>query len=552
MINRLRLISGLVLLVFVTHHLLNHAVGLISIAAQDAVRVVHVAVWSSAVGTTVLVAALLVHFALALRAVYVRRSLRMAGWEWAQLALGFAIPIILVEHILGTRVSEELFDMEPSYAFVQAAYWVLSPWDGVLQVTLLIIAWLHGCIGVHYWLSLKPWYRRALPMLYGGALLVPALALGGLLSAGVEVARLADDPAWIGAMLRDIRYDREASVLVGEATPIARWTLVGLIAAAFVGRWIRLAVERRRGVPELHYPGGRRVAIPAGATVLETSRGAGIPHAAVCGGRGRCSTCRVRIGRGADHLPPPEPSEARVLARIGAPPTVRLACQIRPAETLEVTPLLPSTATARDGFRRPGYLAGQERDIAILFADLRGFTRWSDGKLPFDVVYLLNRYFQAMGSAIENAGGRVDKFLGDGVMALFGLDSGSPRGCRQALTAAQGMAVELTHLNAGLGADLAEPLRMGIGIHVGPVIVGEMGHGTAKSLTAIGDPVNVASRLEGLSKEFAVQLVLSDDVARTADVDLSAFERRRIDVRGKDQPVSVRLVPDSRELPLGG
>src|SRR5690606_23643483 len=178
------------------------------------------------------------------------------------------------------------------------------------------------------------------------------------------------------------------------------------------------------GMPRLTYRDDRIIDIPPGATVLEAIRGAGIPHAAVCGGRGRCSTCRVRVGRGAEHLPPPGPDELRVLDRIGRPPQVRLACQIRPVADLEVTPLLPPTATARDGLPAPGYRHGQEREIAILFADLRGFTGLADSRLPYDVVFILNRYFDAMGRAVEQAGGRLDKFIGDGVMALFGVEAG--------------------------------------------------------------------------------------------------------------------------------
>ena len=118
-----------------------------------------------------------------------------------------------------------------------------------------------------------------------------------------------------------------------------------------------------------------------------------------------------------------------MLARIGAPPDVRLACQTRPTARSR-----RDAADAGYGWTRgrcaerdgPGH--GVEREIAVLFADLRGFTRLSEGRLPYDTVFILNRYFKAMGEAIEGAGGRVDKFIGDGIMALFGLESGAGRG----------------------------------------------------------------------------------------------------------------------------
>src|SRR5262249_55109075 len=153
--------------------------------------------------------------------------------------------------------------------------------------------------------------------------------------------------------------------------------------------------------------------------------------------------------------------------RIGAPEGVRLACQLRPQGDLRVTPLLPATAQPRDGFLRPGYLQGSEREIAILFADLRAFTRLAESRLPYDVVFLLNRYFGERGRAVETAGGRIDKFIGDGVMALFGVESGTAAGCRQALAAARLMAERLDELNRSLADDLVDPLRIGIGIHTG-------------------------------------------------------------------------------------
>ena len=135
-------------------------------------------------------------------------------------------------------------------------------------------------------------------------------------------------------------------------------------------------------------------------------------------------------------------------------------------------------------------------------------------------MFILNRYFKAMGEVIEGAGGRVDKFIGDGIMALFGLESDAAAASRAALEAARGMAQALDLLNRDLAVELEEPLRMGIGLHLGPVILGEMGHGPAASLTAIGDTVNVASRLEALTKEFACMVVVSAQLVERAGVHL--------------------------------
>jgi adenylate cyclase len=389
-----------------------------------------------------------------------------------------------------------------------------------------------------------------MPYLYAAALLIPVLALLGVAEAGREVARLAAEPGW----LRDLALKERHPDAAGTATLYRieagiLWGYAALVAGAFAARAVRAAALRRRGLVRVTYPDGRVVEAPPGTSILDASRIGGVPHAQVCGGRGRCSTCRVRVGMGHEHLAAPSEAERKVLERIAAAPNVRLACQTQVQRDVSVMPLLPPTATARDGFARPAHVQGQEREIAILFADLRMFTRMAERKLPYDVVFLLNRYFAAMGAAVERAGGRVDKFIGDGVMALFGVDSDPATGCRRAINAARAMAEQLDELNRALTHDLESPLRIGIGIHVGPAIVGEMGYASATTVTAIGDAVNTASRLETLTKEFSCQLILSDEVALRAGVDLSGFQRREIEVRGRREMLAVRVVPQAAQLP---
>jgi len=212
--------------------------------------------------------------------------------------------------------------------------------------------------------------------------------------------------------------------------------------------------------------------------------------------------------------------------------------------------LLPATATPRHTLARVAHRQGEEREVAILFADLRGFTTLAEHKLPYDVVFILNRYFAAMGTAVEKAGGRIDKFIGDGVMALFGVDGNIEAGCQAALAAAHGMAERLVELNRTLANDLPAPLRIGIGIHAGPVIVGELGYKAATSLTAVGDAVNTASRLEAMSKRLDVQLVLSEPVAARSGADLSAFPRQEIEVRGRTGHLNVVAIARVLDLPI--
>ena len=551
--RRLRLASGLVLFVFVLTHLLNHVLGLVSLSALEAGREYFLWIWRGWLGTLLLALAMPLHLGLAISALYRRRRLAMPPWEAMQYLLGFAVPPLLVIHILGTRYIHEIHGVDDSYLFVLLGVFVGNDFGIAKQSALLLIAWTHGCIGLHYWLRLRGWYQRIRFPVFGVMLLLPSLSLLGFWIALRDLTRLAADPVWhrealasldpLSDQAADGLYTAERVILLG---------LLALVILALAGRGLRAWLKARRGLVSFGYPEGRRVTVTPGTSVLEASRSAGIPHASVCGGRGRCSTCRIRIGRGLEGLGEPATAEAKVLARVGAAPNVRLACQLRPTVDLDVTPLLPATAGPGDAQARPGYLQGEERELVILFADIRGFTTLSEKKLPYDVVFVLNRYFAAMGRAVESAGGRVDKFIGDGVMALFGVEGDPAEAPRRALEAARAMAEQLTVLNGTLAGDLDQPLRIGIGIHGGPVIVGEMGYGEARSLTAIGDAVNTASRLEGLTKEFGAQLVVSEPVALGAGLDLEAWPRRTTAVRGRDEELAVRVVSDAATLSTAG
>jgi adenylate cyclase len=549
-LRRIRLISGLILFAYVTTHFLNHALGLISHQVLADGRTVFLLVWRNPLGTLVLYSAVFVHLALAIWSFYQRRSLRgLSRADWAQLLLGLSIPPLILLHLLGTRAAHQYFGTEDNYDYVLLVIWVFLPMEGLLQLTALVAAWLHGCIGLRGWLRLKPWYPEAEPYLFAGALLVPTLAILGTVAAGREVAELYKQPGWYDQVAASVHFATPVQLAsLYEARRILLIVYAAIVLGAILARLIRNEMIRRQSV-NVTYPDGRVVELHRGATILEGSRQAGIPHASVCGGRGRCSTCRVRIVAGLEDLPAASAEERRVLDRVGAPPGVRLACQTRPTKPVEIVPLLPATATTRDAAARPGYLQGSEQEIAILFADLRAFTRLAHTKLPYDTVFLLNRYFRAMGMAVDDSGGHLDKFIGDGVMALFGIGEDPAQGSRRALAAARQMSLNLVELNRSLGHELNEPLRIGIGIHTGPAIVGEMGYARATTLTAIGDAVNTASRLETLTKDYGAELVISQAVAEHAGLASDSLERHEVSLRGRDQPLTVFVVRQAADLP---
>ncbi|HEY2920575.1 MAG TPA: adenylate/guanylate cyclase domain-containing protein [Candidatus Binatia bacterium] len=548
-IRRTRLVTGLILLTYLTTHLINHSLGLISLDAMEAGRVWFLALWRNPVGTTALYGSLLIHFGLALWAIYQRHHLRMPLWEALQLTMGLCIPPLLAVHFAGTRLTYEWYGVEDSYAKIVLTLWKLSPVHGARQALLIVIAWIHGCIGFHFWLRLRPSYSRYARLFFVVALLLPVLALLGFAQAGREIDFfIARDPGWIEQTKRTANAlgANEGQDLVGvyNGIIIGFWACLG---GALAARTIRQVSQRRSRV-RITYPEGREAQVPRGFSVLEASRFAGFPHASVCGGRGRCSTCRIRVTHGLSNLPPASASEQRVLQRIGAPPNVRLACQLRPAGNISVTPLLPANARPSDGYAQPSYLAGQERTIAVLFADLRTFTGIAEQKLPYDLVFLLNSYFEAVGDSIAGAGGMVDKFIGDGVMALFGVDSGPELGSRQALAAAKTMVANVNALSQTLAEELAEPLKIGVGIHCGPAIVGRMGYGSTVHVTAIGDTVNVASRLQDLTKEYRCQLIISEQVAEQAGLAVSALPRHELTVRNRREALAIFVIENVEAL----
>ena len=346
--------------------------------------------------------------------------------------------------------------------------------------------------------------------------------------------------------------------LLGRDTEWVRNGMGIMILLLLLARIVRNRMSERVDHVSVEYLDGPTVRQPVGATLLEISRQHDIGHASVCGGRGRCSTCRVRIIE-ADKtsIETPSETEEKVLQRVGAGGDVRLACQLVPHGHLKVARLLPSDATMR-GIANEPWANGEERVVAVMFADLRDFTGTSENRLPFDVVYLINQFSQSMGVCVERHGGRIDKFLGDGLMAIFGIDSNPQIAARSALSASADMQRGLRDLNERLRGDLDKPLRMGVGIHVGPVVLGNMGYGASRSLTAIGDTVNTASRLESETKTLKCDVCVSADALDYANISVPKSFTSTISVRGKKTRLGVAALngdaaekfftPDSHQL----
>ena len=540
----LRAASGLTLFAYVATHLANHAIGLASLGAAEAARFVFVGFWRSLPGTVLLYSSVSVHVALALAALYERRTLRMPSAELARLALGLTIPFLLASHFAVTRAAHELYGLDDPYSRVVWSIW--SADGGARQLTIMTIAWIHGCLGVWFMTRHRIWVRRRLPLLFAGAVLLPVLAFLGYVSMAREVQDRVADPAWFAARVQARLPAAAQRASLARLADGLELGFAALLAGVLAARLARTAVERRRrGLITLAYP-GRAVQVPRGWSVLEASRAHGIPHMSLCGGRGRCSTCRVRVDDPGGHAAPPGPEERRTLARIAAPPDVRLACQLRPTGDLGVTPLL--SASAPESGDDTTALLRLEREVVILFVDLRRWTGVAENQLPYDLVYVLELYFAAVGDAVREAGGVPNQFIGDSVMAIFGLESDLSSACRQAIFAARDIERRMGAISDRLEREFGQRLDFGIGIHAGAAAIGEVGYRDTRTLSAVGDAVNTASRLQELTKHYGARLVMSESVARGAGIDTAGLRARELHIRGRNTPIIAYAVETTRAL----
>jgi adenylate cyclase len=548
-LRQVRLVSGVILLAYLVSHFLNHALGNISMKALAVGVYFHMLFWQFLPVAILFYGACVVHTGLGIWALYERRQFRWKAIEPIQLVLGLSIPAMVIAHIIGVRLGQTLYGHEKLYPQVFFAYWISTPYKAWLLSAVMIVSWVHACIGLHFWLRMKPFYLKAAPYLLAAAVLVPTLSLLGIYQGGRNVMD-SDSLEWRQENLtRRAMGTRDEGQVLDRVTEYFLIGYLGLLGLALLARGARAVHERRGGMINLSYGNGRTVRVPRGLSVLEASLRNNVPHASVCGGRARCSTCRIRIIGDCSALPEPSQREAFVLGRVGtSDPSIRLACQLRPATDLSFFQLfLPHMTSSNAQASNPARI-GQERYLVSMFVDMRGSTKLAEKRLPFDTVFIVNRFLGAVSQAVIESGGRPNQFVGDGMLALFGLSSSRQEACRQALKAAALIAANVDELNKFLEHDLREPIRFGIGIHGGEVIVGDIGYRDHMVFTALGDAVNVAARLQDMTKSLACEAVVSDEVRVTAGLPADALPQQQVEIRGRNEPMIVRTVTDAATL----
>lgn len=264
--------------------------------------------------------------------------------------------------------------------------------------------------------------------------------------------------------------------------------------------------------------------------MLEASVQYGVAHTHACGGWARCTTCRVEVLEGAENCPAMSDQEREVLGMAGFGGNIRLACQLIPTGDIKVR-LLVRDRTGRE-FLLPEGMA-REREVAVLFSDIRGFTKFAETHLAFDVLHLLNRYFDRMGTIVELQKGEVVAFLGDGLVCLYE-DVNHRRGATNATRSALKMVEAATSFSDYSRDHFGFDMQLGVGVAWGPAVIGEVGYYRKSHLNCIGDVVNTAARVQEATKEFGAPALITEGIRQLVE---DRFEFGRVfdcSLRGKE------------------
>jgi adenylate cyclase len=287
-----------------------------------------------------------------------------------------------------------------------------------------------------------------------------------------------------------------------------------------------------------YHPDERQISVDETETILKASLRCGIPHTHVCGGKARCSTCRVMIVEGVENLNPRNEREQAMADRLKFGTNIRLACQTTFQGELRLRRLViddedinldDQTMPGRE----PGEAVGSEKRIAILFSDVRNFTSFSEALPAYDVIHSLNRYFHQIGQIISAHGGYIDNYMGDGIMALFGVDDPTDAPLRAVRAGLDMLDAVDRSIRPYFEAIYGRVFDIGIGIHYGEAVVGTIGARNRKTQTAIGDAVNFASRIESANKEAGTRLLVSDDAFCEVQNFVQVGKTTKVTVKGK-------------------
>ena len=554
LITKLRIVTGLILFVYVFMHLLNHSFNLISIQFADFVRKEYFSViWQNRIGIFALYFSLLVHMFLGFYAIIIKKSLKLKKKDWVQIVFPVLALIMLLQHVAVSFIITKVFPGEETYELVFAA--IHAAPDDYLSNTLLfsfmtIFIWFHGVIGIDSYFKHKATqnkkfsiYLRFLPIFIIFYWILPTASVLGFLVGLkemdfiIQIKALENIDKFLFSVLNKY-IPSDAFPFVFQVQPLVMNYYPIFILSIIILISLSILKTKFYGTIEVKYPGNKSVLISKGTSILEASKIGNISHQAICGGRGRCTTCRIKIISDKNKVNRPNVNEIKAIERAGLDDGIRLACQLRPTNDISVIPLLNPNSSVQN-LKNLLNLTGKEQETVILFVDLRDFTKLSETALPYDVVYILNKYYAACGEVIEKNNGRLDKFIGDGIMAIFDKSNSININSRNAILSANKISLKMEELNNEINYEFSKKIKFGIGVHAGNTIVGMMGYGSNVSETVVGDNVNIASRLENLSKQFKCELVISKYVALKANIKTDDLLTKKVKIRGRKDSLEI-------------
>ena len=297
----------------------------------------------------------------------------------------------------------------------------------------------------------------------------------------------------------------------------------------------------------IEFIGDRSARIFKDQTILQASLASGIPHYHDCGGQARCSTCRILVQTGIDQLSSVNEKEAALRKELPFPENVRLACQTyvigQPVTVHRI--IRDETDIAmyiEEDWRPDQQHIGEEKELALFFLDIRNFTPFIQAYLPFDVIHVMRRLFALFRNCIEDHQGKIIDTAGDGLYAVFGFDKTPDEAVQDGMETGWSIEAELEKFNHQyLLRHFSHSFEIGIGLHVGRVIVGNIGIGVNNNLTVMGLPVNIASRLQSSTKELDNNFIISD-TAYALLKNPPVAEKRELKLKGLKEKIIVRLM----------
>ncbi len=288
-------------------------------------------------------------------------------------------------------------------------------------------------------------------------------------------------------------------------------------------------------------PDNKKIEISSDETILTASIRKEIPHLSACGGVGKCSTCRISILSGLKNCSERTEHEIKLAKRLNLPDTIRLACQTKVCGKVKYRRLLLDkrdlSLNSQLSSKKTGSV-GTVRNLTIMFCDIKGFTPFSESLSAYDVIFILNRYFSIMREIILKNGGEVNNYIGDAILAIFGLKESRQQILRTVNTGLQ-MLKAMDEFKKYLKDAYDRTFDMRIGIHNGEVIVGSVGYGDDKKLTVIGDVVNIASRIEATNKDAGTRLLISENAYSQVKDSIEIDNYLRLKLRGSSNLITL-------------